>query len=103
MIKSFLSNFTSMNDGINKATRRLLVCGPLGCMIFIVMFLIQGATREGYNPLRFPISSLSIGALGWIQITNFIVSGSLIFLFAFALRQATKLLKGSRWIARLIG
>jgi len=87
----------------NIKTRRLLFCGPVGCILFIGLFLIQGAFRENYSALRFPISSLSIGPLGWVQISNFIISGSLIFLSAFGLREVTRVLKGSIWISRLIG
>ena len=84
-------------------TKRLLLCGPIGCLLFILLFLIQGLIRENYFPFRFPISSLSIGEFGWVQISNFIISGSLIFLFAFGLRQAATSLKGIIWISRLIG
>lgn len=93
----------NLNKSLNKSARRLLVCGPVGCILFISLFLIQGAIREGYSPLKFPISSLSIGTLGWIQKSNFIISGTLLILFAFGLRQAIKSLKGSIWISRLIG
>lgn len=88
---------------MKKRTKTLLLFGPIGSILFIIMFLIEGATREGYSPFRFPISSLSIGDLGWIQITNFIISGSLIFLFAFGLRNALLPSKDSKWIPRLIG
>lgn len=88
---------------MKKRTKTLLLFGLIGSMLFIIMFLIEGATREGYSPFRFPISSLSIGDLGWIQITNFIISGSLIFLFAFGLRNALLPSKDSKWIPRLIG
>ena len=88
---------------MKKRTKTLLLFGPIGSMLFIIVFLIEGATREGYSPFRFPISSLSIGDLGWIQITNFIISGSLIFLFAFGLRNALLPSKDSKWIPRLIG
>jgi len=88
---------------MKKRTKTLLLFGLIGSVLFIIMFLIEGATREGYSPFRFPISSLSIGDLGWIQITNFIISGSLIFLFAFGLRNALLPSKDSKWIPRLIG
>jgi hypothetical protein len=93
----------NFNKDISKKTKLLLICGPAGSILFTVMFLIQGAIREDYTALRFPISSLSIGNAGWIQISNFIISGTLIFLFAFGLRQSTLLLKGSLWTSRLIG
>ncbi|MBK9732332.1 MAG: DUF998 domain-containing protein [Chitinophagaceae bacterium] len=92
-----------LNNGISKTTKALLICGQTGCILFIAMFLIQGQLREGYTPLKFPISSLSIGQFGWIQITNFIISGVLIFLSAIGFRQATPSLKNSIWISRLIG
>ena len=88
---------------MKKRTKTLLLFGLIGSVLFIIMFLIEGATREGYSPFRFPISSLSICDLGWIQITNFIISGSLIFLFAFGLRNALLPSKDSKWIPRLIG
>jgi hypothetical membrane protein len=67
--------------------RLLLACGALGPMIFIVVFLIAGATRSDYSPLRHPISSLSIGELGWVQIADFVVTGSLLVAFAAGLRR----------------
>ena len=33
--------------------------------------------REGYRPLRHPVSSLALGPRGWIQAANFTVAGTL--------------------------
>lgn len=93
----------TINEGIDRTTKRLLICGQVGCVLFIVMFLIQGQLREAYSALKFPISSLSIGHWGWIQRSNFLISGVLIFLFAIGFSRATPLLRNSLWIARLIG
>jgi len=41
--------------------------------------------------------------MGWVQVTNFIVSGVLILLFAIGFRHATLLLNGSVWRSRFIG
>ena len=68
--------------------RNLLVCGVVGPLLFIVVFLIEGATRPGYSAWHNFVSSLSLGDLGWIQVLNFIVSGTLILCFAIGLRQA---------------
>lgn len=84
----------------NCNTKVLLICGAIGGFLFVSIFLIAGLTRADYNPLRFPVSSLSIGSQGWIQITNFILSGSLITAFAFGLRNT---LIGKTWIPGLIG
>src|SRR5215469_2882232 len=68
--------------------RLLLACGAIGPLLFIVVFLLEGATRADYNPLRYPVSSLSIGRLGWIQAANFLQVGILICAFALGVRRA---------------
>jgi len=75
------------NDIITKA---LLLCGAIACPLFILVFLIEGATRANYNPLRHPISSLSIGDQGWMQAANFIVTGLLLVAFTIGLRRRLK-------------
>ena len=92
----------AFNQGINRTTKLLLACGCAGCLFFIILFTIQGQLREAYSVLKFPISSLSIGEWGWIQVVNFLISGFLIFLFAIGFRRATPLLKNSLRTSRLI-
>jgi hypothetical protein len=91
------------NNGITKKTKILLACGPAGSILFVLMFLIQGQVRKDYSALKIPISSLSIGELGWIQVANFLISGLLILLFAIGFRKATPLLKDSGWTSIFIG
>jgi len=83
--------------------RLLLACGAIGPLFFIVMFLIEGATRSGYNPLRQPVSSLSLGEFGWTQVTNFIITGSLLIAFAIGLQLALRSSGGGVWGPLLIG
>ncbi|MEV2240637.1 DUF998 domain-containing protein [Micromonospora sp. NPDC049891] len=52
--------------------------GTVGAVLFVLVFLIDGWSRPGYAPARHPISALALGRRGWIQTTNFIVSGSAI-------------------------
>lgn len=79
-------------------TKTLLACGAIGCPFFIIVFLIEGATRADYNPLRYPISSLSIGATGWTQAANFLITGLLIIAFAIGLRRTLQPASiGSTW------
>ena len=76
----------------------LLALGALAAPIFIVTFLIQGFMRAQYSWLKHPVSSLSIGPQGWIQITNFIITGSLVILFAIGLRLSLEPhSRGSLW------
>jgi hypothetical protein len=57
-------------------TRTLLVCGVVGGPLFVAVFLVEGATRAGYDSLRHPFSSLALGDSGWMQIANFVVAGA---------------------------
>jgi hypothetical protein len=63
---------------------------------------VEGATRVNYDPLRYPISSLSIGDAGWMQIATFIITGILVLAFAIALRRALRA-SGSVWGPALVG
>ena len=77
--------------------RGLLACGALAGPLFVITFLIEGATRTNYNPLRHPVSSLALGELGWIQVTNFIVAGLLTLAFAIGLWLTLRPQRGSIW------
>lgn len=68
-------------------TRRLLACGALGAIGFVAVFLLDGATRPGYDPTYHPVSALSLGERGWLQILNFVVTGTLMLAFAVGLRR----------------
>ena len=46
--------------------------------------------RPGYDPVRHPVSSLALGACGWVQIANFLVAGVLTFVFAVGLRRSLR-------------
>jgi heme A synthase len=84
-------------------TRRLLTCGAIGGPLFIVAFLVEGATRAGYDPVRHPVSSLALGDLGWTQAANFVVTGLLMLAFAAGLRPALLPGRGARWVPLLVG
>jgi hypothetical protein len=56
-------------------------------LFFIVVFAQAGA-RPGYSLVRVPLSLLSIGAGGGVQIANFIVCGLLALIGAIGLRLA---------------
>lgn len=67
---------------------RLLVSGgAVAGPLFVVAFLIEGALRVDYDPLRHPVSSLSIGSTGWMQAVSFLVTGLLVVLCAVGLHR----------------
>jgi hypothetical protein len=84
-------------------TRLLLLCGVIAGPLFTFLWFVQGFTRANYDPMRYAISSLSIGESGWIQIANFLITGSLILAFSFELRRALRRPSGSVWGPLLIG
>jgi len=47
--------------------RALFVGGVIAGLRFVVAFLLEGATRPDYDPLRHPVSSLALGPFGWTQ------------------------------------
>jgi hypothetical protein len=77
-------------------TRRLLRCGMWAGPAFTATFLAEGAARDGYRPLRHPVSSLALGPRGWIQTANFAVTGTLFLAGAAGLRLAGDRLAGGR-------
>ena len=64
-------------SGPKAARRGLRRCGAAAGPLFVSVFLIEGAKRPGYNPLRHPVSSLSLGPRGWVQAANFAIAGTL--------------------------
>ena len=68
-------------------TRRLLRCGVAAGPVFVAVFLLEGAVRDGYRPLRHPVSSLALGPRGWIQAGNFAVAGTLVLAAAAGLAR----------------
>ncbi|MET7395400.1 DUF998 domain-containing protein [Dactylosporangium sp. NPDC005572] len=74
---------------------RLLYAGLLAGPLFVGAFLVEGALRDGYDPMRHPVSSLALGPSGWVQVVNFVVAGLLTLLFAAGLR-------GRRLVAILV-
>ena len=69
-----------------RPARLLLGCGVLAGSLFITVALAQAFTRPGFDVLRHPISLLSLGTLGWVQITDFVGSGVLLVALAIGVR-----------------
>ncbi len=84
-------------------TRRLLRCGVAAGPFFVTVFLLEGAARDGYRPLRHPVSSLALGSRGWIQAGNFVVTGTLFLAGAAGLARAGNPATSSRAAPALIG
>lgn len=75
-----------------------LSLGVTGTALFVLTFLVDGATRPGYDPVRHTVSALATGRRGWVQTTNFVVSGLLITAAAPGLFRAAP----GPWLAAVI-
>jgi hypothetical membrane protein len=84
-------------------TRALLACGVVAGPLFLAVAVLQALTRDGFDLSRHPLSLLSLGELGWIQIANFVVAGLLSVAFAVGLRRVLQPGRGGRWGPLLVG
>ena len=80
-------------------TRLLLTCGLVGAVLFVVTFSIDGATRPGYRPLYLPVSALALDSRGWVQTSNFVVTGVLMIAAAVGTREALDVTFGPALLA----
>ncbi|GAA3142634.1 hypothetical protein GCM10010466_36980 [Planomonospora alba] len=83
-------------------TRALLTCAVAAAPLWTVVSLAQAATREGFDLTRHPLSALSNGSLGWLQIANFLIAGVLTVAGASGLRRAMRGAPGGTWAPRLV-
>jgi hypothetical protein len=74
-----------------------LTIGVAGTVLFLIIYLIEGATRPGYNAWAQTISSLSFGPDGWIQRADFILCGVSVLWLAVVWRQILKGGVCARW------
>ena len=84
-------------------TKLLLTGGVLAGPIYIIVGIAQILTREGFDITRHPLSFMSLGDLGWIQITNFIVTGLLVIAGAIGMLRLAQADKRLRRGALLVG
>jgi hypothetical protein len=76
-----------------------IVAGPL----WVAVVILQVIIRPGFDISRHAVSVLSLGDLGWIQVTSFIVSGALVIAGAVGMRQALHPGRAGTWGPILIG
>jgi hypothetical protein len=68
-------------------TRWLLRCGAVAGPLSVAGFTLDGATRPDYSAARHPVSALALGQRGWLQTSNFTVTGALCLAGAAGLRR----------------
>jgi hypothetical protein len=97
-----IQNPATTASSTSATTRFLLTCAAVAAPLWAVVSLAQAATREGFDLTRHPLSVLSNGSLGWLQITNFLVCGFLTVVGAAGLRRALHGTPGGKWAPWLV-
>jgi hypothetical protein len=85
-----------------RVTRSLLGYGILAGPFYVTVALVQAFTRDGFDLARHPWSMLANGSLGWIQITNLVVTGLMVCALGVGVRRALRPGPGATWAPRLI-
>jgi Protein of unknown function (DUF998) len=81
----------------SRLDRRLLTAGALAGPVYVGLALGQALLRPGFDITRHDVSLLANGNLGWIQIGNFLLSGTLVIAAAVGLRRALPDGPGHTW------
>lgn len=85
------------------ASRTALALGLAAGPLYVVTGLVQVLLREGFDVRRHALSHLSNGEHGWIQIANFITSGTLVIVGALGCRVALRAQRAGTWGPILLG
>lgn len=84
------------------STRRLLVGGVIAAPLFVGVWAVQALTRDGFRPTFHPLSLLSLGEGGWVQIASFVVTGLLLIGAGVGLRRVLAPGRTATWGAALV-
>lgn len=74
-----------------------LTYGSLAPVLFTAVYLVEGATRPGYDGWRRSISALSLGPGGWLQQANFVFLGVNVLVVAVVWRRVLAGGPGATW------
>ncbi|MET8909213.1 DUF998 domain-containing protein [Micromonospora sp. NPDC004551] len=84
------------------STATLLTAGAAAGPLFLGLGLAQAFTRDGFDLSRQPLSLLTLGEYGWIQIANFVVSGLLALAGSVGFRRALRGERAGTWGPALV-
>lgn len=71
-------------------TRSLLGWGVVAGPFYVLASLAQALTRDGFDLGRHQWSLLENGDWGWVQVTNFLLTGAMLLCFAVGQRRALR-------------
>jgi hypothetical protein len=93
---------TTICTPTDRITRSLLGYGIVAGPAFVLVGLAQAVTRDGFDLTRHSWSLLANGALGWIQIANFLAAGLMTMAAAVGLRRSLPIGTARKWAPPLI-
>lgn len=93
---------TSLTDKGIGTTKALLSSAVVSGPIFVGIAILQMTTRTGFDIMRDPLSLLSLGEFGWVQVMNFIITGLLLLAGAIGFRRTMSTGPGMKWGPLLI-
>jgi len=86
----------------DRGTRTLLAGAVIAGPLFFALAIAQMLTRTGFDFERHPLSLLSLGEFGWVQVANFIATGLLVLAGAIGLRRVMTPGPAANWGPGLI-
>ena len=87
---------------MSRSTRVLLTGAVVATPLFVVLWAAQAFTRDGFRPAFHPMSLLSLGGSGWVQIANFVVTGVLVIGGGIGLERVLDAGRPTRWASALV-
>ena len=93
---------TRVSTSQHRSTRGLLIGGVVATPLLVILWAVQAFTRSGFRASFHPMSLLSLGDLGWMQIVNFVLTGALVIGGGVGLGRALEVGRLTRWASALI-
>jgi len=87
---------------MSTSSRILLTGAVVATPLFVALWAAQAFTRDGFRPTYHPMSLLSLGDWGWVQVVNFVLVGLLVIGGGIGLNQTMRVGRLTRWIGRLV-
>lgn len=90
-------NTVQSPEPVRVGTKYLLACGVVAGPFYLLLGVVQGLVREGFDFERHPLSVLANGPGGWVQTVNFVLSGALVIAAAMGMARVLGMRRLTCW------
>jgi hypothetical protein len=87
---------------VSHSSRSLLAGAVVAAPLLVLLWAVQAVGRDGFRPTYHPMSLLSLGEWGWVQIANFVVVGVLVLGGGIALGRTLEFGRLAGWAGGFI-